>query len=36
MKIIINGAGIAGQTLAYWLERYGFEPTLVVSGVSWT
>ena len=29
MKIIINGAGIAGQTLAYWLLRYGFEPTLV-------
>ncbi len=29
MKIIINGAGIAGQTLAYWLARYGYEPTLV-------
>ncbi len=29
MKIIINGAGIAGQTLAYWLLRYGFEPNLV-------
>ncbi len=29
MKIIINGAGIAGQTVAYWLLRYGFEPTLV-------
>ncbi len=29
MKIIINGAGIAGQTLAYWLLQYGFDPTLV-------
>jgi 2-polyprenyl-6-methoxyphenol hydroxylase-like FAD-dependent oxidoreductase len=29
MKIIINGAGIAGPTLAWWLRHYGFEPTLV-------
>ena len=29
MKIIINGAGIAGRTLAYWLLQYGFEPTVV-------
>lgn len=29
MKIAINGAGIAGPTLAYWLWRYGFEPVLV-------
>lgn len=29
MKILISGAGIAGLTLAYWLKRYGFEPTLV-------
>ena len=29
MKIIINGAGIAGQTLAYWLLQYGFKPTVV-------
>jgi len=29
MKILISGAGIAGPTLAYWLKRYGFTPTLV-------
>jgi 2-polyprenyl-6-methoxyphenol hydroxylase-like FAD-dependent oxidoreductase len=29
MKFAINGAGIAGPTLAYWLLRYGFEPVLV-------
>ena len=29
MKILISGAGIAGPTLAYWLLRYGHEPTLV-------
>jgi 2-polyprenyl-6-methoxyphenol hydroxylase-like FAD-dependent oxidoreductase len=28
-RILICGAGIAGPTLAYWLHRYGFEPTLV-------
>jgi 2-polyprenyl-6-methoxyphenol hydroxylase-like FAD-dependent oxidoreductase len=28
-RILIVGAGIAGPTLAYWLLRYGFEPTLV-------
>ncbi len=28
-KILICGAGIAGPTLAYWLQRYGFEPTLI-------
>lgn len=28
-KILISGAGIAGPCLAYWLLRYGFEPTLV-------
>ena len=28
-KILIVGSGIAGPTLAYWLQRYGFEPTLV-------
>lgn len=31
MKILISGAGIAGPTLAYWLVRYGFEPTIVES-----
>ncbi|MGD1281000.1 FAD-binding domain [Mycobacterium seoulense] len=29
MKIGIVGAGIAGPTLAYWLWRYGHEPTLI-------
>lgn len=29
MQILISGAGIAGPTLAYWLKRHGFAPTLV-------
>lgn len=29
MNILISGAGVAGLTLAYWLKRYGFNPTLV-------
>jgi len=29
MRVLISGAGIAGPTLAYWLHRYGFEPTIV-------
>lgn len=29
MKILISGCGIAGPTLAYWLRRYGHEPTIV-------
>jgi 2-polyprenyl-6-methoxyphenol hydroxylase-like FAD-dependent oxidoreductase len=29
MKVAIVGAGIAGPTLAYWLLRYGHEPTLI-------
>jgi 2-polyprenyl-6-methoxyphenol hydroxylase-like FAD-dependent oxidoreductase len=29
MKVLVSGAGIAGPTLAYWLARYGMEPTLV-------
>jgi 2-polyprenyl-6-methoxyphenol hydroxylase-like FAD-dependent oxidoreductase len=28
-KVLISGAGIAGSTLAYWLLRWGFEPTLI-------
>lgn len=27
--VLISGAGIAGPTLAYWLKRAGYEPTLV-------
>ncbi|MDP2583996.1 MAG: FAD-binding domain [Candidatus Palauibacterales bacterium] len=29
MKIAIQGAGIGGPTLAYWLHRAGHEPTLI-------
>lgn len=29
MKIAINGAGIGGPTLAYWLRRFGHEPVLI-------
>lgn len=28
MRIAINGVGVAGPTLAYWLRRYGHEPVL--------
>lgn len=28
-KVLICGAGIAGLTLAYWLKKYGFIPTIV-------
>jgi 2-polyprenyl-6-methoxyphenol hydroxylase-like FAD-dependent oxidoreductase len=28
MRIAINGVGIAGPTLAYWLRRFGHEPVL--------
>jgi 2-polyprenyl-6-methoxyphenol hydroxylase-like FAD-dependent oxidoreductase len=28
-KILISGASIAGPCLAYWLDRYGFEVTVV-------
>lgn len=28
-KILISGLGVAGPTLAYWLRRYGLEPTIV-------
>ena len=27
--VLISGAGIAGPTLAYWLHRSGFEPTII-------
>ena len=29
MDVLISGAGIAGLTTAYWLRRYGFNPTVV-------
>ena len=29
LKVVINGAGIAGPALAYWLERSGHEVVLV-------
>ena len=32
MKIAINGAGIAGPALAYWLLRHGHEPVLIKTG----
>jgi 2-polyprenyl-6-methoxyphenol hydroxylase-like FAD-dependent oxidoreductase len=28
-NILISGAGIAGVTLAFWLKKFGFNPTLV-------
>ena len=29
LKVLIVGAGVAGPTLAFWLQRAGYEPTLV-------
>ncbi len=28
-QILISGASIAGPTLAFWLSRYGFRPTVI-------
>jgi 2-polyprenyl-6-methoxyphenol hydroxylase-like FAD-dependent oxidoreductase len=28
-NILISGAGISGLTLAYWLQRWGFSPTII-------
>lgn len=28
-NVLISGASIAGPALAFWLKRYGFEPTIV-------
>ncbi|MBJ6761800.1 FAD-dependent monooxygenase [Myxococcaceae bacterium JPH2] len=32
--VLISGAGIAGPTLAYWLARRGFRPTVVERGAA--
>ena len=29
MQVLISGAGIAGPTLAFWLNKYGIAPMLV-------
>ena len=29
MRVLISGAGIAGPSLAWWLQRYGFACTVV-------
>lgn len=29
MRVLISGAGIAGMTLAYWLERYGVQVVVI-------
>lgn len=29
MRVLISGAGIAGPALAYWLDHYGIESTIV-------
>lgn len=29
MKILVSGASIAGPAVAYWLQRYGFDVTIV-------
>ena len=28
-NVLISGAGLAAPTLAYWLSRHGFSPTVV-------
>jgi 2-polyprenyl-6-methoxyphenol hydroxylase-like FAD-dependent oxidoreductase len=28
-NVLISGAGIAGTTLAYWLKKFGFNPTII-------
>lgn len=33
-KVLISGAGVAGITLAYWLRRNGFTPTVVERATS--
>jgi len=29
MRVLICGAGVAGPTLACWLDHYGFETTII-------
>ena len=29
MNVLVSGAGIAGSTVAFWLQRYGIQPTLI-------
>jgi 2-polyprenyl-6-methoxyphenol hydroxylase-like FAD-dependent oxidoreductase len=29
MRVLISGAGIAGPTLAYWLNSFGFDTTVI-------
>ncbi|QKW37313.1 FAD-dependent monooxygenase [Actinomadura sp. NAK00032] len=29
MRVLINGGGVAGLTLAFWLRRHGIEPVVV-------
>ena len=28
-RVLISGASVAGPVLAYWLHRFGFQPTVV-------
>ena len=28
-SVLISGASVAGPALAYWLDRYGFQVTVV-------
>ena len=28
-RVLISGASVAGPVLAYWLQRFGFSPTVV-------
>jgi len=28
-RVLISGASVAGPVLAYWLARFGFQPTVV-------
>ncbi|MGH2479611.1 MAG: FAD-dependent monooxygenase, partial [Ktedonobacteraceae bacterium] len=34
MRVLISGGGIAGMTLAYWLERYGMQPVVIEQAAS--